>query len=286
VVFCPACGADLDGAKAAETRQDQVADEGISFETDGAESARDEHRARRKAERAAKVAVHEPPPETGSKKGLIFGVLGGGAFLAVLLCLGVFFFWQKDVSLVNTGHNWSRTIQVEENKTVTKSAWQDEVPRKGKVVSCTSEKRSTKQVADGEECKTRRKDNGDGTYSEKQECKTQYKSKPVYDEKCSYKIDQWVATRKAKASGKSYKDSPHWPDAKLKKKGKCLGCEREGDRSEVYTLAFKDSQSKEKLTCNGTLKKWKQVKPKSKWKGSIRVVGGGGLDCADLQPLE
>ena len=286
VTFCPNCGADLDGAGEAQTRGDQVAAEGVSFGTDDSDKARDEHQERRKAERAAKRAVHEPPPQQGSKKGLILGVLGGGGVLAILLCLGVFFLWKKDVSLVNTGHTWARTIQIEEKKTVTKSAWQDEIPRKGRVVKCTTEKRSTKKVADGETCSTRRKDNGDGTFSEKQECKTKYRSEPVYDEKCKYKIDEWVGSRKAKAAGKSYKDSPHWPEVKLKRKGDCVGCEREGNRSETYTLTFKDSKSGEKLSCNGSLKRWKAVKPKSKWKGSVRVADGGGLDCDDLKPLK
>ncbi len=284
--FCPACGADLDGARAADTRQDQVAGEGQSFGADDADSARQEHKERRKSERAAKVAEHVEPPSSGSKKGLILGVMGGGALLMLLVCLGVFFLWKKDVSLVNTGHEWARTIQIEEKKTVTKTDWQDEVPRKGRVVSCSTEKRSTKQVADGETCKTRRSDNGDGTYSEKQECKTKYKSEPVYDEKCKYNIDEWVSSRKVKAGGKSFKDEPHWPDVDLKRKGDCVGCEREGKRSEVYTLTFKDSQSGETLSCNGSLKRWKQVKPKSNWKGSVRVADGGGLDCDDLKPLK
>jgi len=284
--FCPACGADLDGARSAKTRQDQVAAEGQSFGADDADKARVEHKERRKAERAAKVAVHEPPPDTGSKKGLIFGVLGGGAVLMLIACLGIFFLWKKEVSLINTGHSWNRTIQIEEKKTLTKSAWQDEIPRKGRVISCSTEKRSTKKVADGETCSTRRKDNGDGTYSEKQECKTKYRSEPVYDEKCKYKIDEWVSSRKVKAAGKSLKDEPHWPKVNLKRKGDCVGCEREGNRSEVYTLTFKDSESGEKLSCNGSLKKWKKVKPKTRWKGEVRVVGGGGLDCDDLKPLK
>lgn len=285
IAYCPACGAELDGARQAVTRADQIAAEGTRFASDDADSAREEHQARRKEERAIKRAEREPPPETGSKKGLFLGLLGGGALLAVLVCAGLFFFLKKDVSLVNTGHSWERTIQIEEMKTVTKSAWQDEVPRKGKVLSCSSEKRSTNKVADGETCSTRRKDNGDGTFSEKQECKTKYRSEPVYDEKCKYKIDEWVRSRTAKASGTSLKQAPHWPDTGIKRKGDCLGCEREGTRSEVYTLLFKDSESGGKLSCNGSLKKWKQVKPKSKWKGAVRMVDGGGLDCDDLQPI-
>ena len=104
VTYCPNCGADLEGASVAQTRADQVADDGAAFQQDGADSARAEHKARRQAERKAKMAVHEPPPSSGSKKGLILGGVAGMAFLAFLVCLGVFFFWQKDVSLVNTGH--------------------------------------------------------------------------------------------------------------------------------------------------------------------------------------
>jgi len=283
--FCPACGIGLEGASEAATRADQVAADGTEFLRDDAEKAQAEHRERRKVQRAAKRAEHVPPPEKGAGKGLILGLFGGGAFLAVLVCLGVFFFWKKEVSLENTGHSWVRTIQIEEMKTVTKSAWQDSVPRKGRVTSCVSEKRSTEQVADGETCSTRRRDNGDGTFSEKQECETRYTSKPVYDEKCTYKIDEWVRTRVIKREGASYQSPPKWPAVQLKKKGSCVGCEREGDRNAVYTLQFKDSQSGERIRCDGSQKTWKAVKPGSMWQGTVRVADGAGLDCDELQPL-
>ncbi len=282
--FCPGCGSDLDGSKEAATRQDQVVAEGVGFSEDDADAANAEHKARRKAEQAAKMADQMPPPPPPKKSMLLpaIAVLAGIAFIA---CLGVFFLWKKDVSIVNTGHAWERTIQIEEMKNVTKSAWDDEVPRGAELVECKQEKRSTKQVADGEECSTRRKDNGDGTYSEKQECKTKYKSEPVYGSKCKYRIDEWTSTRKAKASGNGLTPEPSWPDSGISRKGNCLGCEREGAKSESYTLKFKDSGSGKALSCTVPQKTWAKVKPKSKWEAQVGVVSGA-LDCDNLKPLK
>ena len=289
--FCAGCGCDLDDAKEAQTRSDQLAEEGQSFAQDDADAAAAEAKARRKAEREAKMAAQAPPgyssgsEEPKSKKGLILGALGGTAFVLFLICVGVFFFWKKDATLVNTGHTWERTIQIEQMKTVSESALDDEVPRAAKQVSCKKQKRSTKKVADGQTCKTRRKDNGDGTYSEKEECKTKYREEPVYGQKCSYKIDKWVNSRVAKASGKGLSKQPYWPKTNLKRTGNCLGCERESTKHETYTLTFKDSESKKSKSCNVNQKLWTKVKPKTKWIGQIGVVSGS-LDCSDLKPAK
>ncbi len=284
--FCSNCGSDLDGAKEVSTRAEQSAAEGTStFADDDAKAARDEHKAVRQAERAEKTGRTIERPDSGGglrshlpKIGIVALVV---FVISCLGCVGVFALWKKDAALVSKGHAWERTIAVEQMKEVRESAWQDDVPRGAKNLRCKSEKRSTKKVKDGERCTTKRKDNGDGTYSEREECKPTYRSEPVYDEKCSYDIQKWTTVRTEKAAGSKVSDTPKWPAVRLSRKGSCLGCEREGKRHETYTLHFKvegDTKS-----CTVPQKQWEKVKVGSKWKGKMGVLSGS-LDCSELKP--
>jgi hypothetical protein len=274
--FCGGCGAPLDDAREVQTRSDQVAAEGGTFESDSAKKAREEREAAR---------TPAPPPAPPPPRSLLPRLLMAGAAMALVgfiaLC-GVFFLWKKDADLVSTGHAWERTIAVEEKQAVTESAWKDEVPAGADIQRCAEEKRGSKQVADGEECSTRRKDNGDGTFSESQECKTKYRSEPTHDQRCTYKVQKWVVTRTEKASGGSLKDKPHWPSVKLGRTGECMGCQREGKRAETYTLLFQDS-AKKKLSCAVPAEKWQKVAVGSKWTGQVGVLSGD-LDCGALKP--
>jgi hypothetical protein len=84
-----------------------------------------------------------------------------------------------------------------------------------------------------------RRDNGDGTYSQRRECRTKYRQEPIYDRQCSYAVNTWVTARTAKTSGVSRLPDPFWPTNFLQQPGSCLGCEREGGRSEVYQLQLR-----------------------------------------------
>jgi hypothetical protein len=288
--FCGACGAPLDGSKEAATRADQREDAAGNFQTDSARTAAQEHRDAQKAATEAKLAAtnaaHGAPPEKPSTGGGIpWKGVGCGVFaLLLLICAGIFFLWKKDAALTSTNHAWEKTISVEEKREVTEKAWKDEVPAGASSVSCQREQRSTKQVADGETCSTRRKDNGDGTFKEVEDCKTKYKSEPVYDQRCTYQIEKWVSARTAKSNG-SRKDAPKWPDPKLRRTGNCLGCEREGTKTETWTLYFKDEASKKELSCSVNKGVWDKVEPGTKWVGQIGVVSGT-LDCDKLKPAK
>ncbi len=286
--FCGNCGSDLDTAKEVGTREEQSTLQGTDFSADDAKKARDEHKAFTKAERATKMAGGSgapPPPKKSSSLLPKIGIAALVVFvIACLGCVGVFAFWKKDASLVAKGHSWERSIAVEKMQEVRESAWQDEVPRGAENLRCSSEKRSTKKVQDGETCRTKRKDNGDGTYSESTKCTPKYTSEPVYDEKCSYQIQKWKVSRTEKASGTSVKDTPKWPAVRLAKTGSCLGCEREGKRSETYTVAFKMDGSETK-SCNLAQDRWRSVKVGSKWVGKVGVMSGS-LDCSELKPAK
>src|SRR5690606_36771356 len=105
------------------------------------------------------------------------------------------------------------------------------------------EQRDTRQVPDGEECTTRRVDNGDGTCSERRTCRTVYRSEPIYDQRCYFTVDRWGYERSVTTSGASLNEAPFWPQACLARTGSCIGCEREGERVEEYHVILHSAET-------------------------------------------
>lgn len=286
--FCVGCGSPLDGAKAVRQRDEQAA-AGGKFAEDSASSAAREAEAARQKARAAEAAAHgaasgaKPPPSGGGGgvfKGLaLFGCLGVGAL--VLAAIAVFFLWKKEAALVVTGHAWERTIAVEMYAPATDSAWRDQVPAGAYELSCREAQRDTKKVPDGEVCTDKRKDQGDGTFVVVQDCKPKYREEPVYDQKCSYKVDRWQVSRTERAGGAGLAPAPSWPTVSLVRPGTCLGCEREGARKETYTVKLQDSASQKEHGCDVAEARWRGMAVGSRWKGEVGVVSGL-LDCDAL----
>ena len=77
---------------------------------------------------------------------------------------------------------------------------------------------------------------GDGTFDQVKECHTKYRDVATQDQWCRYSVEKWTVDRTKKAAGKGLDDKPTWPDAGIRQEGSCLGCEREGKRSETYTV--------------------------------------------------
>jgi hypothetical protein len=206
---------------------------------------------------------------------LIAGVVG-------LIALGaVVVLWKKEVTYAVAGHTWKREIPVERFGPVRASAWCDSMPLGAREHSRSREQRSTRQVPDGEDCKTRKVDNGNGTYSEKRECVTRYRDEPVYGFRCSYSIDTWERVRTERVVGQSASEAPRWPAVQLGRTGQCLGCEREGPRSETYTVSFSDEQTRDEKTCDFDQAKWASFTSGSRWVGEVSIVGF--LDCGSLR---
>lgn len=180
---------------------------------------------------------------------------------------------EKSVEVV--GHSWEREIQILEFQTVRDSDWDDSVPSGAYDVSCHREQRGTRQVPDGEECEVRRVDQGDGTFKEQRECRPKYRDEPVYDDMCDYKIDTWVdINRPARAEGGSLSDAPVWPVVNLSRTGDCLGCQKEGDRAEIYILKLKDSQNGKTYTCEFENEAdWRSYPLGTKWTIEITTLG-------------
>ncbi|AKT42331.1 uncharacterized protein CMC5_065570 [Chondromyces crocatus] len=270
---CTHCGGPLTAAQEARMRADQVRHEGQVF---GIESVQD---ARREFGATA-------PPRGAQPKKKAFSVV---VALAVVLGLGAlgfacaFLFWTKPASFKVVGHAWERRVEIETFGPVRKSGWCDELPGGVKEISRRRETRSTKQVQAGEECSTRRKDQGDGTFKESRECKPKFRDEPVMGERCEYEMNAWAAKDVVTASGSVLEDTPVWPKVTLKRPGTCVGCDREGKRSERYEVKLVDSSSAKVQTCEFEQSKWSSFAGGSEWVGKVGVLSNG-VDCDSLGP--
>lgn len=251
---CGNCGSPLQGGKEAALQQEQVVPDGA----------------------AAAASAGAVPAAPQQKKGPNKVLFGCGALLVVGVLLSVIAFfvvnslWTKDAALEVTGHTWRHEVPVERYETVKTSSDCSKMPKDAERV--TREKRDPV-------CKTRKVDQGDGTYKEKRECKDR-------EDKCSYYVGKWKTVRTEKTSGAQLDDDLRWPAVRLGKKGRCEGCEREGDRKAVYTVRFKDTASGEEQSCSyGDVKRWRSFGKGTAWEAS---VGGltGGLDCDSLRPAK
>ncbi len=273
---CAGCGAPLERAAEVTRRSDQV-DTGAGYAVDSASRA--------KAEREQALEAHEHPetpagvPKPGSamrtmlRAGCLVVVVAVVAVIAIAL-------WKKTGGLEVVGHSWKREIDVERYGPVSDSAWCDQMPFAARGVSRRKEVRSHEKIEDGQDCQTRRVDRGNGTFSETQECTPRYRDEPVYSERCYFTVDKWTKTRSASAEGAAVADAPRWPDASISRPGSCEGCEREGARRETYTVVFRDDAAHDH-PCDFDEQRWSSFSDGSRWKGALRVVGGG-LDCGSL----
>ncbi len=226
---CRSCGSPLDGA----AEVNRVAD---------------------RSSAAPRAPAKGAKPPTKSK---LPWIIGGVITVLVAFCL-VAMFWTKDVGVTVTSHTWERTIDIERMTAVNESAWCDSMPSGAYSVSRSREQRSTRDIPDGQTCTTRDVDRGDGTFERKQECRTKYRSEPVYDDRCRFTIDRWKVARTARAAGQGVEPAPNWPPVGQLRLGSSLGSEREGSRNEKYTLSLL-GDDKETYTCSLASTKWNAV---------------------------
>ncbi|HEU4539263.1 MAG TPA: hypothetical protein VFS00_34315 [Polyangiaceae bacterium] len=263
---CGSCGGPLEAAASVAVQADRVHPEGVAF-VGGAPGG-------------AAPAPPAPPPR---RSPLVPVLLGCGGLLAagVVVFVLVFVFWKKDSSFEVVSRAWERTVAVERLGPVSESAWCKEMPPDAQGVRRTREQRSTNKVPNGEDCATRKVDNGDGTFREKRECKPRYKEEPVYDERCSYTVNRWAVARTERSAG-GEAPAPAWPEVRLGRAGECVGCERAGARKETYTVKLAGEGGKVD-ECTFDAARWSAMRPKSRWKGEVRALTGG-LVCDSLAP--
>jgi hypothetical protein len=273
---CTHCGGPLSpAAKAARVRAEQVQREGQAFVGETLQHTRQEF--------GQPGAPPQQPPPKKKKTGVrvlvaALVVLALGAIGFICTCV----FWTKEGAFEVAGHGWERTVEIEVFSAVRKSAWCDNVPVGARELGRYREQRSTKKIPNGEECQTRRKDQGDGTFKEIRECKPKYREEAVMDYRCDYEANEWSKKGEARATGASLKETPAWPNVTLGRTGTCLGCEREGRRTESYVVRFVDPKTKQEQKCTFDEAKWSSFALGSRWAGEIGVIHGG-LDCGSLK---
>jgi hypothetical protein len=150
-------------------------------------------------------------------------------------------------------------------------------------VTRSREVKSHRQVADGESCTMQRNDLADGTYRERRVCTPRYKQVPEYADQCRYSVDRWAASHTVKAGDERGDAEPFWPEAPLERSGSCLGCEREGKRSQRYSLHFRHES--EEVACDVEEGAWRAAAARDRWKGNTGVLLGG-IRCSSLAPAE
>ena len=220
----------------------------------------------------------EPAPakSRGSSKLPLVAIIGIGAI--AVICLGIIaflIFGGSDAEVTVSGFEWQRAVEVEAFQTVTEEDWN--LPADGRLISQREEIHHYDEVIDHYESREREvseqvkvgsetyvcgeRDLGNGFF-EDIECdrdvyETQvrienyeepiYVSVPVYETLFVYDIDKWNVVRTEASSGRDH--APYWPRANLE------GEEREGKKTESYTIVFVDEEN-ESYIWESTFDEW------------------------------
>jgi hypothetical protein len=268
---CGTCGGPLEEGTDVRLRGEQFHAVGAY----GGETADD---ARRELTNQPVARAVAPKPK--SRVRLVVGAIVGLLF-AVIAFFVVAIVWTKPAGLEVSGQEWKREIDIERFGPVQETAWCDQVPSGGRVTSRSRAVRSHERVQKGETCRTKKVDQGDGTFRESRVCEPVYQDKPIYSDECRYTIDKWSPSRTVTKTGASLVPAPSWPDPGLTKTGQCLGCEREARRRETYTVKLVESETKDTSTCDFDQAKWQTFTVGSRWQGEVGVLVGN-LDCSSL----
>ena len=223
-----------------------------------------------------------PVPEPKKSSSLPKIILGVVILLGVLLCIGGS--CTKDAAVQVKSHSWEQKIAVQEYARVQEKAWKDKVPFKAQSVSCREKERSTEKVPDGKDCKTVKKDKGDGSFVEKEECKTRYKEIPVMDQYCTYKIEKWKDIRPLVSSGKDLRPYPP-KDTVEQCSVTRIGCQKKGAKTETYTVHFQDAvESSTVYTCDFSQDIWKKYEVGAQYDAQVSLLGSLACDTLKQKP--
>lgn len=198
-----------------------------------------------------------------------------------IIGLAIFGIWYRFIrkrseTMTVTAHRWERVIPVEEYNDFSEQAWRDALPSDARMVSCHRKERSTKQVADGEECREEKQDKKDGTFEIVKKCKPKYRSEPVEDDWCSYRVQRWKVLEQgaARSSGTGLQPtSPtNLPPANAPA---VIGSRRAGTQRETLTLELG------KQSCDVSEATWRKYKDGDKVTVQVRA-SSGDIVCDSL----
>ncbi|HEY5948386.1 MAG TPA: hypothetical protein VIV40_22975, partial [Kofleriaceae bacterium] len=220
--------------------------------------------------------VNQAPAPAPKKRRKIWPfVLIGIVILAV--AIWYFFIRTRDAQLQVASHRWERSIAIEQFAEQQESKWQDEAAKDATAMSCVKKQRSSKQVADGEECHIERVDKGDGTFEQLNKCKPKYRSQSVDDDWCTYTVRRWKKVDELSAKGDGM--NPAWPANPPPSDAlPMLGVKRAGARTEKLIVDFGKGKS-----CAVSEAMWKKLADGQKVKVEVRARSGD-LVCDTIQP--
>ncbi len=251
---CPSCGASKDGSRPPQTVIDKKFEE----------------------ESAAKIQSEEKE----KKKFSVLKILLIAGLVGILVLVLLIKFLTKEENLTIDHHSWSTNVVVEELNVFNDSTWCDEMHRKvhpgfySKLLFKKAKQKGTNRVADGEICKDKKVDRGDGTFKKERVCETKYKDVPIMDEYCTFTNAGWMVKHQLRNEADDM--NPFFAEYEIQKKGNCIGCERIGKKEEFY---FLNMQHDEKMkSCLVDKAKWEQFADQSKVKVKIGLIGGA-LQC-------
>jgi ribosomal protein L40E len=237
--FCGGCGGDLAGAKAREAgkvlgafRPGAAAP--VNCPSCGtanpASATKCSNCGASLAGRAAQTPAPTPPAADGRK--LPLGILGLGLLLLCGLAAVVLYLLTgrtRDLVGQVQSVTWTRSVAIEALGPVEHQAWRDEIPSGVQIGSCGLEYRLTQnQPAPNatEVCGTPYTvDTGTGAGQVVQDC-----AYDVYDEQCSYTVQEWTVVDTIDISGTDL--YPTWPEIPYDSN------RREGATEETYQVSF------------------------------------------------
>jgi ribosomal protein L40E len=202
--------------------------------------------------------VSKAPVQTAGKTK--WWLWGGLAVLGLVVVACVIFFImastntsQLDGTVQST--SWQRSVTIESLGPVTREVWKSDIPADARVSSCSLKYKSMQDqpapVAT-EECGTPYSvDQGNGYSEVVQDC--QYR---VYEDSCSYTVDEWHQTDQAVLHGTDL--NPLWPEPTL------ISQQRLGDRSEEYLVYFSTAKGPYTYKPSDS-SQFSQFKPGSIW---------------------
>ncbi|MDQ3008035.1 MAG: hypothetical protein M3Q81_00390 [bacterium] len=237
-------------------------------------------------------------------------VVTGGVITAILVVATLVYLLVRpyDVKATIDHFEWSRTIVVDQYRTVREGAWS--IPSGGRYVSDESKVHHTVSVLSHYETKSRQvsagsesyacgtTDNGNGTFSDRYCSRTTYRTEsyqepvyrqdPVYQTWYTYDIDRWVPTREVNTQDRTRDDPvPHWGQLTLACEGQSrIGCERENNRHEQYDVIFswQDDDESRAYTVTEERHDWDEYDPQGEY--VLRLNGLSQLLNDPLRPEE
>lgn len=218
---------------------------------------------------------------SGNGMKIVMGLMG----LVFVFLIGFLIYGHMkitDHTITVAQKTWSRSIDIEEYRSVSDTDWCSSMPSDAYNVRSFRDVRSHRQVADGQTCHTEKKDRGDGSYTSQRVCQTKYRREPVYDNRCNYTVNRWRFSNKELSSGTG-NSKPYDPDvSRYKSIGNILGSKRVGSRSESYTISFVYQEDGKNIyeNCYYSQNTWSLFNIRAEHKGKVRMIGG--LICGEV----